>query len=85
MQALGALWSAQGGRCALTGLLIEGVPHLDHIVPVAAGGGNGLDNLQWVHPTANMAKNKHSVAEFQDWLLAAADALRAKRLLETLL
>lgn len=79
------LWVAQGGRCALTGLPIDGVPHIDHVRPASAGGAHTIDNLQWVHPMANMAKNKHSVAEFQEWLLAAADALRAKRLLETLL
>lgn len=82
---LHALWVAQQGKCALTGLVIEGVPHLDHKVPVAAGGGHMIDNLQWVSPAANMAKLDRSVAEFEQWLLAAADSLRAKKQLEALL
>lgn len=85
IRQLHALWLEQGGRCALTGLVIDGVPHLDHKVPVAAGGGHTIDNLQWVSPAANMAKLDRSVAEFEQWLLAAADSLRAKKQLEALL
>lgn len=76
---LRALWAAQDGKCALTGLPIAGVPHLDHIVPASAGGSHTIDNLQWVSAEANMAKRDKSVAEFEEWLLAAADSLRAKR------
>lgn len=84
---LEALWARQRGRCGLTGVLIPaGVrPHLDHIVPVALGGSSSVDNLHFTHPTANHAKNSHSVAEFREWLLAAADALRQKMMLEELL
>jgi 5-methylcytosine-specific restriction endonuclease McrA len=82
---LRALWARQRGRCALTGLLIEGRPHLDHRTPVSAGGGHAVDNLQWVHPMANLAKSDRTAEEFQEWLLAAADSLRAKRELEALL
>lgn len=79
-----ALWQAQDGRCALTGLAIDGVPHLDHRVPAALGGAHTISNLQWVHPMANSAKNKFSEQEFRTWLLAAADALRRKMKLEEL-
>ncbi len=79
-----ALWGRQGGRCALTGLPVA-KPQLDHRVPVAAGGPHTIDNLQWVHPMANHAKGSRSVAEFREWLLAAADALRQKMMLEELL
>ena len=73
-------WVRSGGWCGLTGMVIPpGVrPHLDHIVPVSAGGSSTIDNLHWVHPMANHAKNSHSVGEFREWLLAAADALRAR-------
>lgn len=74
---LRALLVQQEGRCALTGLPVDR-PQLDHIVPVAAGGGHTIDNLQWVHPMANGAKNSSTDAAFREWLLAAADALRAK-------
>jgi len=80
------LWHRQGGRCALTGLPLEGVvPHLDHIIPKAKGGDNSPANMQWTHPVANHAKHTMSVKEFQEWLLAAAAALRAKQMLEALL
>lgn len=83
---LRALWERQCGRCALTRLPLEGMqPHLDHIVPVAAGGAHTIENLQWVHPMANHAKNGNSVAEFRAWVLAAADTLRDKMKLESLL
>ena len=82
-----ALWTAQGGRCGLTGAPIppEVRPHVDHIVPVSKGGGSLVGNLHFVHPMANHAKNSHSVEEFRTWLLEAAEALRKKIELERLL
>lgn len=84
---LTALWASQGGRCGLTGATIPpGVrPHIDHKVPVSRGGSSLPDNLHFVHPMANHAKNSHSEQEFREWLLAAADALRQKIALEALL
>lgn len=84
---LAALWASQRGLCGLTGAPIpDGIrPHLDHIVPVAAGGASTVDNLHFVHPMANHAKNAHSLEDFRAWLLAAADALRNKLALEALL
>lgn len=79
------LWVEQQGKCGLTGLPFQGVPHLDHKVPVSAGGGHTIDNLHWTSPMANHAKNDKTVAEFEQWLLAAADSLRAKKQLEALL
>ena len=83
---LQAQWEKQGGRCGLTGALLpEGVrPHLDHIVPVSAGGASTIDNLHFTHPMANHAKNGSTIEEFRTWLLAAADALRNKPALESL-
>ena len=80
-----ALWDRQGRVCGLTGLPIEGTPHLDHKIPVSIGGRNGIDNLHWVSDIANHAKNSRSVGEFRAWLLAAADSLRKKIAIEELL
>lgn len=64
------LWRKQDGRCGLTGALIPANvrPHLDHIVPLCAGGSCTVDNLHWTHPMANRAKNDSTVAEFHAWL-----------------
>lgn len=80
-----ALAVAQSGRCGLTGMPYGDRPELDHIVPVSAGGRSTQDNLHWTHPAANRAKGNMTVAEFREWLLAAADALRQKIALEALL
>lgn len=81
------LWAEQQGRCGLTGAPIPSdvVPHLDHIVAKSKGGATVKSNLQWVHPMANHAKNSHTVEEFREWLLAAAEALKQKMQLEELL
>ena len=85
-EQLQSLWKSQNGRCALTGVPLDGVtPHLDHSVPRSRGGTDCIANLQWTHPAANHAKGTMTVAEFREWLLAAADALREKIALETLL
>lgn len=78
-QELQDLWLNQKGKCALTGLVLQCVPQLDHVIPVVIGGQHTVDNLQWVHPMANYAKLNRSVAEFEDWLLAAAAALFEKK------
>jgi hypothetical protein len=71
-----ALWT---GRCALTGMKITPeYAHLDHRVPRSQGGMHTKENLQWVHPMANYAKNSNTAEEFRRWLLAAADALRER-------
>ena len=80
------LLDAQGWRCGLTGLkLAPDTLHLDHKVPKSKGGSDGLENKHWVHPAANYAKGNMSIEEFRTWLLAAADALRNKIKLESLL
>ena len=35
---------------------------LDHIVPVAEGGTDGLDNLQWVCPSCHAEKSRREAA-----------------------
>ena len=53
----------------LTGIpLPDGVrPHLDHIIPRSKGGMHTIENLRWVHPMTNHAKNNHSDEEFLEW------------------
>lgn len=61
------LLDQQGGRCAAPfcriALLIDGY-HVDHVVPLALGGGNGPDNLQILCPRCNMRKGAKPPARF---------------------
>lgn len=54
-------------KCYLTGDPIDwedsSTYHLDHIIPVAKGGGNTLDNLQICLPEANNAKYNLTIQE----------------------
>ena len=44
-------------RCALSGVeLTPETAVLDHIVPITEGGGDDIDNLQWVHEEVNRMK-----------------------------
>ena len=49
----------QGGVCPLCARFlpdtVDGI-HVDHRVPRAHGGGDGIDNLQAVHAACNLAK-----------------------------
>ena len=59
------LWHEQRGRCALTGrpLTREGA-QLDHIIPKTRGGGDNVENLQWLCREANIAKRAMTDDEF---------------------
>ena len=62
---LSRLWKRQRGRCALTGRrLTRENAHLDHIAPLARGGGDGIENLRWVCHEANLAKRALSDEQF---------------------
>ena len=62
---LAGLWRRQRGRCALTGRRLDRAnAHLDHIVPLARGGGDGVGNLRWLCHEANLAKRALSDAQF---------------------
>ena len=65
------LWTAQGGKCALTGWELDDTAQIDHIVPIARGGGHDLSNLRWVCPVANRAKRELT----DDELVALAEAI----------
>ena len=59
------LLKAQGFKCALTGeQLTPENCELDHIIPMSKGGGNNVENLQWVLRTINRAKGVMTQEEF---------------------
>ena len=57
---LWGLWKHQHGRCALSGLPMDGrgrkTVALDHILPISRGGTTAIENLQWTTYEANAAK-----------------------------
>jgi hypothetical protein len=60
-----AMLKKQKFRCALSGVkLIPEASQLDHIDPLAEGGSNEVDNLQWLDAKVNKAKGTMSQAEF---------------------
>lgn len=50
---------AQCGAEPVTG---RGGLELDHIIPVAEGGTDGLDNLQWLCPSCHAEKSRREAA-----------------------
>jgi len=71
IDAFVALWNKQKGRCAITGLeLFPGInAALDHIVPVARGGTNGVSNMRFVHKLVNFMKYDLTDEDFTFLLL----------------
>jgi 5-methylcytosine-specific restriction endonuclease McrA len=55
------LYSTQRGLCAgCTAALVKtgkGKMHVDHVMPIKLGGGNGPENLQLLCPPCNLSKN----------------------------
>jgi 5-methylcytosine-specific restriction endonuclease McrA len=73
---LEALWNRQNGLCALTDRPLSKIgdtAQLDHIIPLARGGTNELDNLRWVTSMANYVK--HSLLD-EELLLLAQDLIQ---------
>ena len=52
---LKALIIAQNYQC-ICGISLKSKKHLDHIVPLARGGSNGIENLQYLCPQCNLSK-----------------------------
>jgi 5-methylcytosine-specific restriction endonuclease McrA len=61
---LASLWKGQRGMCALTGAKLDRDAQLDHIYPKALGGGDGIENLQWLAPEVNLAKRALTQSQF---------------------
>ena len=55
----------QNGLCAICGELLADEVHLDHRLPKALGGGNGLFNLQLACRRCNEYKGAYSAREVQ--------------------
>ena len=60
------LYKLQKGKCACCGANLDGVFHMDHIVPLALGGANIDSNIQLLRPACNSSKNaKHPIEYMQ--------------------
>lgn len=55
----------QGWKCPYCGADLKKIGrHIDHIVPLSRGGGNGPDNLQALCPTCNVTKGAKDPIDF---------------------
>ena len=59
------MYTLQFGMCAYCACDLGGRYHVDHVLPLAQGGGNELSNLCLACPECNQTKNKSTVTEFQ--------------------
>lgn len=60
-----AIFERQSGKCAYCRCSLKGIPReVDHIIPLARGGGNGPDNLQYLCRPCNRAKSAKDPIEF---------------------
>lgn len=62
------LMKKYGNRCAYCDAVLGDDFHVDHILPVAKGGGNSLNNLTVCCPKCNLAKHAKTVQEFYAWM-----------------
>lgn len=71
------VWNKQGGICPYTGeVLVPGRnASLDHITPVARGGSNDPDNLEWISTRVNIAKSDMTRDEFIAFVRSLANRL----------
>jgi 5-methylcytosine-specific restriction endonuclease McrA len=58
------LWKKQRGLCALSGRKLGRDAHLDHIVPLSRGGSSGIENLRWLDPIINQARQNMTDEQF---------------------
>ncbi len=59
-------------RCHLCGLDIRPseATHLDHVIPLGAGGTDTPDNMAWAHSSCNLMKHDYSVVSaYMRWLM----------------
>ena len=69
---LSRLWKMQRGLCALTGRKLDRTAQVDHKIPLARGGGDNIENLQWTTAEANRAKRDLKEDEFLELCLDAS-------------
>lgn len=58
------MYESQGGLCAYCEIPLDGVYHVDHMVPLSRGGGNGWENLAISCPPCNLSKHDRTAEEF---------------------
>lgn len=67
VQDIAALFAQQRGRCAMCAVdLLTAGQHVDHVMPLSRGGGNGADNLQLLCPTCNRRKSNKVIPRVGD-------------------
>lgn len=67
-EEIAELFLKQRGRCAVCRCaIVEGKYHKDHIIPIARGGTNNIENIQLLCKTCNLEKHaKHPVDFMQE-------------------
>lgn len=63
-----AKYLQQRGQCHWCAASLQGVYHVDHVVPISKGGGNGPGNICCACPACNLAKGTKMPWEFSDRL-----------------
>lgn len=58
------IWVKQSGRCALSGEKMGRDAHIDHIIPRSKGGNESPENLRWLDPWVNVARQNLDDEEF---------------------
>ena len=58
------LFDLQRGKCACCNVSIKDKYHIDHVIPLAAGGSNDRLNLQLLCPTCNLSKSAKNPVDF---------------------
>lgn len=60
------MYELQGGRCLYCDIALFDNYHVDHIIPVALGGGNDFDNLCIACPFCNQSKSDKLLTEWEE-------------------
>lgn len=58
------MYESQGGLCAYCEASLDGAYHVDHMVPLVRGGGNGCENLAVACAFCNLSKHDKTAEEF---------------------
>jgi 5-methylcytosine-specific restriction endonuclease McrA len=61
-------YARQNGKCYWCGTRVGDSYHVDHVIPLSRGGGNGPENLVIACPTCNFSKNARLPHEWSDKL-----------------
>lgn len=61
-------YKQQNGKCYWCGQPLNGTYHVDHIVPISRGGGDGPENICCACPFCNLSKHNKMPWEFSDRL-----------------